>query len=443
MTVTWPDPNCNSRALYERALKVMPGGVTRIQPWQSPFPVYAASANGAYLSDVDGARILDFTNCFSAMIHGHGQPQILSAVTAQLALGALALNTPTETEIRLAEHLCQRIPGIERVRFCNSGSEAVMHAIKAARAHTGRPAIAKIEGAYHGAYDYAEVSLDSTPDNWGNEPSSTAYALGTPQGVLADVVALPFNRPQEASRILRANAARLAGVLLDVLPANVGCIAATREFLDTVIGTAREVGALIILDEVVSLRLDYHGAQALFAVDPDLTVAGKIIGGGFPIGAVGGKTHVMAVFDHRGGKPAVPQGGTFTANPVTMTAGLTAMELLTHEAHAHIDGLGERARAGIAGVFDRHGVPGQVTGMGSIFKVHMHTRPIVDHRSHSASPAESERLAELQIELLKRGFLISTKGYGFTSTPMTDADIDAFLGAADEVVAMMRRASAA
>src|SRR4029453_19163581 len=139
------------------------------------------------------------------------------------------------------------------------------------------------------------------------------------------------------ARILRANAARLAGVLLDVLPANVGCIAATREFLDAMTQTARDIGALVILDEVVSLRLDYHGAQALFAIDPDLTVAAKIIGGGFPVGAVGGKAEVMAVFDHRREKPRVPQGGTFTANPVTMTAGLAAMKLLTREAHDHID----------------------------------------------------------------------------------------------------------
>ncbi|MBS0222372.1 MAG: aspartate aminotransferase family protein [Proteobacteria bacterium] len=421
----------------------MPGGVTRIQPWQSPFPDYAASAAGAYISDVDGARILDFTNCFSAMIHGHGHPEIVAAVGAQLARGSTGLNTPTESEILLAEHLCQRIPGIELIRFCNSGSEAVMHAIKAARAHTGRPTIAKIEGAYHGAYDYAEVSLDSTPENWGNEPSSTAYATGTPQSVLADVVALPFNRPQDAARILRTNAAKLAGVLLDVLPANVGCIPATREFLDVVISTARDIGALIILDEVVSLRLNYHGAQALFAVDPDLTVAAKIIGGGFPVGAVGGKAAVMAVFDHRHGKPLVPQGGTFTANPVTMTAGLAAMRLLTHEAHDHIDRLGERARTGISQIFARHGVAGQVTGMGSIFKIHMHTRPIVDHRSHYASQAERNRLDYFQMELLKRGFLISAKGYGFTSTPMTAADIDGFVSAVDEVVATLCQSSAA
>jgi glutamate-1-semialdehyde 2,1-aminomutase len=442
MTARWPDPTCNSRHLYERALKVMPGGVTRIQPWQSPFPVYARSGSGAYVCDVDGVRLLDFTNCFSAIIHGHSHPEIVAAVAAQLARGT-GLNTPTESEILLAEHLCERIPGIEQIRFCNSGSEAVMHAIKAARAYTGRPTIAKIEGAYHGAYDYAEVSLDSTPENWGNEPAATAYASGTPQAVLADVLALPFNRPAEASRLLRARAGRLAAILLDVLPANVGCIPATREFLDAVTEAARDVGALVILDEVVSLRLDYHGAQALFGIDPDLTVAAKIIGGGFPVGAVGGKAAVMAVFDHRRGKPLVPQGGTFTANPVTMTAGLAAMKLLTREAHAHIDRLGERARTGIAQVFARHGVRGQITGMGSIFKIHMHNRPIVDHRSHYASQTESDRLAVVQIELLKRGYLIAGKGYGFISTPMTDADIDGFVSAADQVIAAMRQSSAA
>jgi glutamate-1-semialdehyde 2,1-aminomutase len=442
MTPQWPDPACGSHNLYERALKVMPGGVTRVQPWQSPFPVYASSAFGAYITDVDGARYLDFTNCFSAMIHGHANPDIFAAVTAQLAKGT-ALNTPTESEILLAEHLCERITSIERIRFCNSGTEAVMHAIKAARALTSRPTIAKIEGAYHGAYDYVEVSLDSSPDNWGNEPTSTPYAIGTPRGVLADVVVLPFNHPIEATRILRANAGKLAAVLLDVLPANVGCIPATKEFLGAVTAAAHEIGALVILDEVVSLRLDYHGAQALFDVDPDLTVTAKIIGGGFPVGAVGGKAAAMAVFDHRQGKPLVPQSGTFTANPVTMTAGLTAMKLLTPDLHNHIDRLGDRARTGMAEIFARRGIPGQVTGMGSIFKIHMHARPIIDHRSHYASESEAGLLSSLQIELLKRGYLASAKGYGFVTTPMTEADIDGFLSAADDVVATLRRSRAA
>ena len=442
MIAQWPDPTSRSRGLYERALKVMPGGVTRIQPWQPPFPVYARSGAGAYITDVDGASYLDFTNCFSAMIHGHAHPDLVGAVTAQLSRST-AFNTPTEIEILLAEHLCERIASIEQIRFCNSGSEAVMHAIKAARAYTGRPLIAKIEGAYHGAYDYAEVSLDSTPDNWGNEPASTPYAVGTPKGVLADVVALPFNHPLESARILRANAGKLAGVLLDVLPAAVGCIPATREFLSAVTEAARDAGGLIILDEVVSLRLHYRGAQALFDIDPDLTVLAKIIGGGFPVGAVGGKANVMKVFDHRHGKPSVPQGGTFTANPVTMTAGLAAMKLLTPQAHGHIDRLGAKVRAGIAEIFRQRDFRGQVTGMGSIFKVHTHDRPIIDHRSHYASGEEVRTLETLQIELLRRGHLISAKGYGFTTTPMTDADIDSFLTAADEVAGTLHRSRAA
>jgi glutamate-1-semialdehyde 2,1-aminomutase len=442
MTAQWPDPTSRSHSLYERALKVMPGGVTRIQPWQPPFPVYASSGAGAYITDVDGARYLDFTNCFSAMIHGHAHPDVVATVTAQLSRST-GFNTPTESEILLAEHLCERIASVEQIRFCNSGSEAVMHAIKAARAYTGRPLIAKIEGAYHGAYDYAEVSLDSAPDNWGNEPASTPYAAGTPKGVLADVVALPFNHPLESARILRANAGRLAGVLLDVLPAAVGCIPATREFLEAVTNTVRDAGALIILDEVVSLRLHYHGAQALFDIDPDLTVAAKIIGGGFPVGAVGGKTGVMAVFDHRHGKPLVPQGGTFTANPVTMTAGLAAMKLLTPEAHGHIDRLGAKLRARITEIFCRRDARAQITGMGSIFKIHTHNRPIIDHRSHYASDEEARTLVTLQIELLRRGHLISAKGYGFITTPMTDEDIDSFLTAAEDVVGTVRRSRAA
>jgi glutamate-1-semialdehyde 2,1-aminomutase len=432
----WPDPACRSRDLYERALRVMPGGTTRIIPWQPPFPVFAKSGAGAFITDVDGARYLDLINNSGSLVHGHAHPAVVKAVTEQLERGT-AFTMPTESEVALAELICDRIPGIDQIRFCNSGSEAVMIALKAARAFTGRPAIAKVEGAYHGSYDYAEVSLDSSPANWGNEPASNPFSAGVPKGVLQDTIILPFNHPEEAARIIRASRDRLAGILLDVMPLSVGAIPARKEFLDAVTRAAREIGALVILDEVVSLRLDYHGGQAAFGIDPDLTTLGKIIGGGFPVGAVGGKEHVMAVFDHRKGKPPLPASGTFTANPITMTAGLATMVLLTPEAHANMDALGDRLRAGVQAVFERRNFPGQVTGMGTLFKIHMHNRPISDYRTYYPTEAEANAMWTAQDQLLRRGYLVARGGYGFTSTPMTDADVDGFLDAFDEVIEVL------
>jgi glutamate-1-semialdehyde 2,1-aminomutase len=432
----WPDPACRSRDLYERALRVMPGGTTRIIPWQPPFPVFAKSGVGAFITDVDGARYLDLINNSGSLVHGHAHPAVVKAVTEQLERGT-AFTMPTESEVALAELICDRIPGIDQIRFCNSGSEAVMIALKAARAFTGRPAIAKVEGAYHGSYDYAEVSLDSSPANWGNEPASNPFSAGVPKGVLQDTIILPFNHPEEAARIIRASRDRLAGILLDVMPLSVGAIPARKEFLDAVTRAAREIGALVILDEVVSLRLDYHGGQAAFGIDPDLTTLGKIIGGGFPVGAVGGKEHVMAVFDHRKGKPPLPASGTFTANPITMTAGLATMVLLTPEAHANMDALGDRLRAGVRAVFERRNFPGQVTGMGTLFKIHMHDRPIIDYRTYYPTEAEANAMWTAQDQLLRRGYLVARGGYGFTSTPMTDADVDGFLDAFDEVIGVL------
>lgn len=208
----WPHSESRSKALYDRAAEVMPGGITRIQPWQDPFPVYAGRGEGAYVVDVDGTRRLDLLNNFASLIHGHAHPAIVEAATKRIALGT-AFTLPTEPEVELAETICGRVPGSEWIQFSNSGSEAVMCAIKAARALTGRSKIVKVEGAYHGAYDYAEVSLDPDPQNWGNEPRSVGFSAGVPKGVTEDVVVIPYNDVEASERIV---------MRADVLPHDVG-----------------------------------------------------------------------------------------------------------------------------------------------------------------------------------------------------------------------------
>lgn len=424
----WPHSESRSKALYDRAAEVMPGGITRIQPWQDPFPVYAGRGEGAYVVDMDGTRRLDLLNNFASLIHGHAHPTIVEAATKRIALGT-AFTLPTEPEVELAETICGRVSGFEWIRFSNSGSEAVMCAIKAARALTGRSKIVKVEGAYHGAYDYAEVSLDSDPQNWGNEPRSVGFSAGVPKGVTEDVVVIPYNDVEASERIVMRARNDVAAILLDPAPSYLGFTPISPEFARAMEALARRIGALLILDEVISLRMHVGGAQTLYGITPDLTTMAKIIGGGFPVGAVAGPRSVMRVFDHRRGKPLLPWSGTFTANPVSMVAGKVSLDLLSQSEIDRIDGLGGRLRAGVAAAYKNRGGQGQVTGVSSMFRLHGHARPISDYRSCYHSPSESRRVEALQRALLDEGYHISGKGMGFVSTVMTEEDIDGFVTA--------------
>jgi glutamate-1-semialdehyde 2,1-aminomutase len=431
----YPDPNSSSQKLYDRALSSLPGGNTRTTVYMKPYPIYAARGEGCRVWDVDGHEFIDCINNFTSLIHGHAHPLLIEAATRQLALGS-AFGMPTVSEIELAELLCSRLPSVEQVRFTNSGTEAVMMALKAARAFTGRPKIAKCEGAYHGSYDYAEVSLDPTPDSWGrNAPVSVAFAKGTPENVLADVITLPFNDPEAAVSLIREHGAELAGVLVDPMPNRAGLAPADKSYLEALREITREVGALLIFDEVITFRLGYRGAQGVWGIDPDLTTLGKIIGGGFPVGAIGGHREFMAVFDPSSGKPALPHGGTFSANPVTMRAGLVAMELLDEAAFARLDVIGNAVRSSIDDAFRKSGVPGNTVGLGSLLQIHFADRPVRDYRSAYLTAPETRRQSAFHRALLNRGVLAAGNGLMALSTPMTDADVETIVAAASGALA--------
>lgn len=430
LSEAWPNQASKSADLYERAKAVLPGGISRLQTLVQPFPIYAARGEGAYITDVDGVRRLDMMNNFASLIHGHARAEVVAAATRAAESGS-CFAMPTETEVALAELLCGRVASVDRIRFCNSGTEAVMLALKAARARTGRPRIAKIEGAYHGMYDYAEVSLDSAPDNWGNDPNSVRFASGSPQAVLDDTVVFPLNDVAAAERILREAGKSLAAILIDPAPSNFGAIEMQPDFVAMIQTVARDIGAKIVVDEVIAFRLDYRGAQAKYGIEPDYTTFAKIIGGGFPVGAIGGGEDAMAVFSHENGKPLNPSSGTFTANPVSMSAGLATMELMTPEAYAALDALGEHGRKVATRAFEAAGVEGQVSGVGGIFALHLHTRPITDYRSSYPAGDEPTRVKALHLALLQAGFIMSPKLAAYLSTAMTTDDLDRF-GAALE-----------
>jgi len=441
-TGRWAEPGSKSAALFARAQGFLPGGNSRTTVYMAPYPPYAAAGEGCWITDVEGDRRLDCLNNYTALIHGHAHPAIVEAATRRLAEGA-SFPLPTPEEVDLAAVLCDRVPSAERVRFTNSGSEAVMIALKGARAFTGRPKIAKFEGAYHGSYDYAEVSLASSPETWGSlaAPASTAYSRGTPAAVLEDVVVLPFNHAEQAVARIEREARHLAAVLVDPVPNRVGLVPARVDFLQAVREVTRAHGIVLIFDEVISFRVGYHGAQGALGVTPDMTTLGKIIGGGFPVGAVAGRADVMAVFDPtRGGPPAAPHGGTFNANPVTMAAGLASMGLVTPEAYARLDDLGAKLRASLDDCFKQAGVPGRVTGLGSLFRLHPMDRELADYRSTRSTPDEAERLVRLVRRLMEHGVLMSVTGLGCLSTPMGDAELESLVETFAAVLDMERGA---
>jgi len=327
--------------------------------------------------------------------------------------------------LRLAKLLVERIPGLEQVRFFNSGTEAVMMAIKAARAFTRRDRLAKIEGAYHGYYDDVQVSFNSTPPQWGpdDQPASLPSSGGIPKHRVQETLVLPWNDPDAAERLITRHKSELAAVIVDPLANRMGFIPPAPGYLKRLREVTRACGILLIFDEVISLRVGYGGAQGRYGGEPDLTTMGKIIGGGFPVGATGGKAEVMAVFDPGTKGPRILSGGTFSANPITMTAGLAAMQAMDQPAFARLEDMGARLRTRLNALFHKSAQPGQVTGDGSLFRFVMVGRTLRNYRD-TVEAGVAERADRLFMALLDAGIMVNNNGLACLSTPMREADLN-------------------
>ncbi|MGY8753575.1 MAG: aspartate aminotransferase family protein, partial [Phycisphaerales bacterium] len=282
-----------SEKLYKQALKLLPGGVSRNTVLRDPYPHYADYGKGCHLTDIEGVTRIDFSNNMASLLHGHACPPVVQAVTEQLKKGS-AFTMATEIEVRYADFILQRNPSFEKIRFVNSGTEAVMGSLKASRAYTGKSKIAKVEGAYHGQYDYAEVSQTPTPNTWGtiDHPNSVPVAHGTPNSALDDVIIIPFNDIKRSIALLNENADSLACVLLDLMPHRVGLRPAEPLFVEAIRAWTEKNGVLLVLDEVITFRTQVGGLQQQYDITPDITAMGKAIGGGFPVGAIAGRKEV-------------------------------------------------------------------------------------------------------------------------------------------------------
>ena len=416
-----------SSAYFEEGSRYLPGADSRTPLFYAPYPAVFESARGAELVDVDGNRLLDFTSNHSSLILGNGHPRVLEAVARQIDAGT-SFPGPTTPQIRLARQLCERIPSFERVRFTNSGTEATLQAARAARAFTGRTRYAKIEGGYNGTADVFLVSTSPTADQIGAaaRPAAVAASEGLAPGSAESVVVLPFNDVAAARALLEEHGEQLAAVMVEPVMGAAGMIPAEPEYLQMLRDVTRRLGILLIFDEVISFRVAYGGAQAHYDVTPDLTCLGKAIGGGFPLGVVGGRADVMALFDpSQGRRPAIPHPGSFNANPVSLVAGSTVLEVLTEDTVATLNERGEQLRGRLRDALAAVELDAQVTGLGSLFAIHFAPRPVRSYRDMLAGdPALRHRLF---LGLYNEGVLVDPRGVGCLSVATGEAEIDRFV----------------
>jgi glutamate-1-semialdehyde 2,1-aminomutase len=402
-----------SRALFERAVDSMPGGSTRTTVYTAPYPPYVEAGDGLRLRDVDGNVYRDFLGNYTSLILGHAHPAVVAAVEAQVRRGS-AFAAPTETEIELAEEIRRRVPSIEHLRFTSSGTEATMFAIRAARAHAGRWLIGIFDGAYHGTHDAVMVDTAGVPD------------------MLSDlVVRLPWGDPAGVQRALDGREDELAAIIIEPVQGAGGVRMPEPGFLPFLRAVTERSGALLIFDEIISFRVGPGGAQERFGVRPDLTTLGKIIGGGYPLAAFGGRADVMELFDARRAG-AVSHGGTFNGNPVAAAAGLATLRELTPEAYGRLDGLGERLRSQVADVIEREGLDARVAAVGSLFQVW------AGDGVAAFATGVSDR-ASLFLGLLLEGFYLAPRGMGAIPTIATEADIDDLAAGVARVLRSIQR----
>ncbi len=425
-----------SRKLQQEAARYLPGGSTRTVHYHDPHPAFAARGEGNYVYDVDGNRYLDFMINATSLILGHAHPDVVRALQEQAALGT-AFSGPTMAQARLAQTLCQRVPSVDSVRFTNSGTEGTMMAIRAARAFTGRPKIAKFEGGYHGAHEYVEVSVRPAAGRLDPEgPTPLPEYPGQPQGLLDDVIVLPYNDLEESERRIRGQAGQIACVVVEAVASSFGYLPARPDFLRGIRDLTDELGIVLIFDEVQSFRIASGGAQERFGVMPDMTAFGKIIGGGMPVGAFGGRQDIMSLFDPSDGAAVINHSGTFNANPMTVAAGQVTMDHLTPDAFNRMDELGEAARAKLRAVFDEMEVPAQVTGVASLFGIHFTPQEIVDYRSTLLGDRDIS--TAFFLGMMNEGVLLQSTCAGALSVLSTEREVDALVDAARTVIQRVR-----
>ena len=422
-----------SHEIFQRALQLMPGGVNspaRAFGGVGGEPVVFERADGAYLFDVDGNRYIDYIGSWGPMILGHQHPKVVEAVHAEVDR-AFSFGAPTPAENELAELIAAAVPTIEMVRLVNSGTEATMSAIRLARGFTGRDGIIKFAGNYHGHVDSLLVAAGSSAATLGvpNSPGVTA-------GTVKDTIICRYNDVAGLERKFAEHGPRLAGVIFEPIVGNMGCVVPTPEFLGALRELTRKHGALLICDEVMTgFRVAYGGAQSLLGIEPDITTLGKIVGGGMPIGAYGGRREIM---QHVLPAGKVFQAGTLSGNPVATAAGIATLKVLRDESpYQKLEALSARLERGLHAAANEAKLPHAITRVGSMLTFFFSAAPPADW--DAASQCDTAKYAKYFWGLLERGIYMPCSQFEalFVSAAHSEADIEATVAAAGEVFAAL------
>ncbi len=410
----------SSSALFARALQLIPGGVNSpVRAFRSVggAPFFVKSAEGAYLTTADDRRLIDFVCTWGPAIHGHNHPVIRAALAAALDRGT-SFGTPNPAEVEMAEWIVRFFPSVQKVRACNSGTEATMSAIRLARGFTRRDKIIKFAGCYHGHSDSLLIKAGSGALTHGHPDSA-----GVPASFARETIVLPYNDRAAVEAAFAANPGQIAGLILEPYCGNVGFIMPDPGYLAFLREITQREGTVLIFDEVMTgFRLARGGVQELEGIVPDLTCLGKIIGGGLPVGAFGGRADIM---DHLAPLGPVYQAGTLSGNPLAMAAGIAALRLLDElNPYAQLDRLGAQLRDAVLAAAQRKGIPVQVPQRGSMFSIYFSDTPVRDYAS--ALRSDAALFGRFFRAALERGVYLAPSAYeaGFLSTAHDGAALD-------------------
>ena len=423
-----------SEELFARAQRLIPGGVNspvRAFKAVGGTPLFIRKAEGARMWDADGKGYIDYVGSWGPLILGHAHPSVVEAIT-QAAVRGTSYGAPCAAEVELADRVVRLVPSIQKVRFVSSGTEATMSALRLARGFTGRNKILKFEGCYHGHADSLLVAAGSGVATLGIPGSP-----GVPPGTVADTVTAPFNDLGAVEKVVEAHGPDLAAIIVEPVAGNMGCVAPRDGYLQGLRDLATRAGALLVFDEVMTgFRLATGGAQVLYGVKPDLTCLGKIIGGGLPVGAYGGRADIM---DHVAPSGPVYQAGTLSGNPLAMAAGCVTLDLLQRAGtYMRLEMLAARLHAGLLGARDEADVKVTINRVGSMITLFFTPGPVHDYAS--AKTSDTALFARFFHELLARGIYFPPAQYeaAFVSLAHTESDIDATVRAAGEIFRELR-----
>jgi glutamate-1-semialdehyde 2,1-aminomutase len=411
-------PVCKER--HDELVKYIPGGATRSLSYFQPFPIHIDHGEGAYVFTPEGHKLFDVTNAYGALIHGHGDPDIVAAVQAGIEKGS-QYSTPTMAQLKLSKLLCERVPGLEKLRFLNSGTEATLYALRTARAYTKKDKILKMVGGFHGTHDCVAAST-----------KKNVITAGIPKAMTQDVIEVPYNDIDALEKAVKENADELAVVIMEPFLGAGGVVLPKQGYLESIREITKKYNVLLFFDEIFSFRVHTGGCQALYNVIPDITTVGKVIGGGLPIGVFGGKEEIMNIYCHEHTDKPLYHSGTFNGYETVMQAGYAALKKYDEDAVNNINKIGQYFHDNLERIFKDNGLNIQSNHIGSYLNIHFVNEKVTT--PELAMKSEEELLSLMHLSLLNKGIFTIPRALFILSCIMTEKEIDNLVSKIDETL---------